>query len=239
MVGLARGQAAPAMGRVPAAQRRLPIAHADDPQAALSLAVMRLRSQSPWCATTAPALLCKTKPPFGILDKVERIRGAIWMSGDRTNRTDDSEDAAQRECLELGRVLNRVTATPSRRAFGTCAVVGSSGGLRGSGHGAQIDAHDAVFRFNTAPVGDRFAADVGNRTNFWVASHAPWRSQIKTRVGAVAGEEAALYCFNPWLGSCFGDAVAGKRADARGRPVAPLLVSPALTSAVMGLQVTC
>ncbi|NXF85646.1 SIA4B sialyltransferase, partial [Eubucco bourcierii] len=45
----------------------------------------------------------------------------------------------------------------------TCAVVGNSGWLRGSGHGLQIDAHDCVLRMNRAKVAG-FELDVGRRT---------------------------------------------------------------------------
>lgn len=46
----------------------------------------------------------------------------------------------------------------------SCAVVGSSGVLRGSGLGADIDAHDIVIRFNIAITGGDAAPDVGWRT---------------------------------------------------------------------------
>jgi hypothetical protein len=39
-----------------------------------------------------------------------------------------------------------------RWRFKRCAVVGNSGVLSGGGHGPAIDAHDAVFRNNMAPV---------------------------------------------------------------------------------------
>ncbi|NXN13844.1 SIA4B sialyltransferase, partial [Indicator maculatus] len=45
----------------------------------------------------------------------------------------------------------------------TCAVVGNSGWLRGSGHGLQIDAHDCVLRMNRAKTAG-FELDVGRRT---------------------------------------------------------------------------
>ncbi|XP_065705976.2 CMP-N-acetylneuraminate-beta-galactosamide-alpha-2,3-sialyltransferase 2-like [Patagioenas fasciata] len=45
----------------------------------------------------------------------------------------------------------------------TCAVVGNSGRLNGSGHGLEIDAHDWVLRMNRAKVAG-FELDVGMRT---------------------------------------------------------------------------
>ena len=41
--------------------------------------------------------------------------------------------------------------------FTSCAVVASSGNMKRSGFGAQIDAHTAVFRFNEAPTGGLYA----------------------------------------------------------------------------------
>lgn len=46
---------------------------------------------------------------------------------------------------------------------GSCAIVSSSGSLRGSGCGAAIDRHDAVFRFNLPRISS-FENDVGRRT---------------------------------------------------------------------------
>ncbi|NXL65426.1 SIA4B sialyltransferase, partial [Chordeiles acutipennis] len=45
----------------------------------------------------------------------------------------------------------------------TCAVVGNSGRLKGSGHGLQIDTHDWVLRMNRAKIAG-FEMDVGRRT---------------------------------------------------------------------------
>ena len=229
-----------AAARVPAA-KRLPQVHADDPQAALSLAVMRLRALPAWSADADVGRMCLQGPPFGIADAPERIHGALW-SAEGANatlrgRNMSAAAGASENCANLARTLQRVTGRPRRSTFSTCAVVGSSGGLRGSQQGMEIDEHEAVFRFNTAPTGGRYAADVGNRTSLWVASHIPWRAQLKARVGAMGEEEAALYCFNHWLGKCFSDAVGGTMRDARGRPTMPLLMSPLLTGAMMAIQV--
>eukprot|EP00058_Branchiostoma_floridae_P000142 XP_002585630.1 hypothetical protein BRAFLDRAFT_111640 [Branchiostoma floridae] len=49
-----------------------------------------------------------------------------------------------------------------------CAVVGSGGQMKGSGKGKEIDAHDYVFRVNNAHTEEKYLADVGNRTSFYV-----------------------------------------------------------------------
>jgi len=54
---------------------------------------------------------------------------------------------------------------PDLARRGTCAVVGSSGLLRGAALGRLIDSHDVVVRVNGAPArGSGYEADVGART---------------------------------------------------------------------------
>ena len=48
--------------------------------------------------------------------------------------------------------------------LGKCALVGSSGIVKGRKQGAEIDAHDTVMRINNAPVTAQYAPDVGAKT---------------------------------------------------------------------------
>jgi hypothetical protein len=246
-------------------------------QAALAIALARVRASAPWTADVSELELCMHHPPFGLRDQTGRIKGILWnalprrnasgeaanatltrssdgllvsgrrLAGGTATRLPENETETLQACLQLARLFKRITGRPSRVHYGTCAVVGSSGGLTGSGQGARIDAHDAIYRFNNAPVGGPYEADVGNRTSVWVASHVPWRGQAR-RVAALAAaavnlggeglareEAAALYCFNPWLGACHVDAMGGKRL---GIHAPPLLISPALVAAMMQIQIT-
>ncbi|KAL2100252.1 hypothetical protein ACEWY4_004646 [Coilia grayii] len=64
----------------------------------------------------------------------------------------------------LHKLLPEVSPLKNRR-FKTCAVVGNSGLLLGSGCGQEIDSHDFVIRCNLAPLVE-FAGDVGLRSDF-------------------------------------------------------------------------
>ncbi|WVZ54394.1 hypothetical protein U9M48_005199 [Paspalum notatum var. saurae] len=81
--------------------------------------------------------------------------------------------------------LNALPALLGRRGrFPTCAVVGNSGILLGSGRGPQIDAHALVVRLNNARVAG-FAADVGAKTSLSFANsnilhHCAVRSAVTT-----------------------------------------------------------
>ncbi|KAF4086807.1 hypothetical protein AMELA_G00088660 [Ameiurus melas] len=64
-----------------------------------------------------------------------------------------------------------VPALPLERlygpGFGSCAVVTSAGAILHSGLGKEIDSHDAVLRFNSAPT-KGYERDVGNKTTIRV-----------------------------------------------------------------------
>ncbi|KAM9850429.1 beta-galactoside alpha-2,6-sialyltransferase 2 [Aulostomus maculatus] len=59
--------------------------------------------------------------------------------------------------------LEQLYKWQDRSRFKTCAVVTSAGAILRSGLGKEIDAHDAVLRFNAAPT-EGYERDVGNKT---------------------------------------------------------------------------
>eukprot|EP00191_Tetraselmis_sp_GSL018_P007325 CAMPEP_0177608348 /NCGR_PEP_ID=MMETSP0419_2-20121207/18423_1 /TAXON_ID=582737 /ORGANISM="Tetraselmis sp., Strain GSL018" /LENGTH=435 /DNA_ID=CAMNT_0019103031 /DNA_START=95 /DNA_END=1399 /DNA_ORIENTATION=- len=71
-------------------------------------------------------------------------------------------------------------ALKSRRKWGSCAAVGSSGSLRSATFGDSIDSHDVVLRINQAPT-FRYEALVGSKTNLrilnklWTLNYAAGR----------------------------------------------------------------
>jgi hypothetical protein len=63
---------------------------------------------------------------------------------------------------------------PRRQGIVSCAVVGSSGNLKGAGFGPEIDNHTSVFRMNKAPT-KGYENDVGSKTTFRIGIFPPHR----------------------------------------------------------------
>ncbi|XP_053184243.1 beta-galactoside alpha-2,6-sialyltransferase 2 [Scomber japonicus] len=59
--------------------------------------------------------------------------------------------------------LDQLYRRQDKSSFKTCAVVTSAGAMLHSGLGKEIDSHDAVLRFNSAPT-EGYDRDVGNKT---------------------------------------------------------------------------
>jgi hypothetical protein len=62
-------------------------------------------------------------------------------------------------CDELLSILLPAKPPFHPRQFATCAVVGNTGDLLKTESGQEIDAHDAVFRDNEAPVNEVITLD--------------------------------------------------------------------------------
>ncbi|XP_070560850.1 beta-galactoside alpha-2,6-sialyltransferase 2-like [Ptychodera flava] len=74
----------------------------------------------------------------------------------------DSNTSPLRE-IGLGKYFGGKPLLDKVPRYGTCAIVGSSPAVLKSSRGIEIDAHDAVLRFNSAPT-KNFENDVGTKT---------------------------------------------------------------------------
>ena len=201
--------------------------------------VSLLRTTPVWLVEQSSDELCRARPPFGLRDRPNKLR-ALAKGLAAPNASGEVQ------CRALAENLRRNASRPplSPGPHTSCAVVGSGGSLRGASLGREIDAHDEVFRFNSAPLAP-FEADVGARTTMWIASHFPWRTHVRRRREAAAKSAGpgralpsaaagppyvALYCFNPWLGSCHADVLSGKHGGGA------LMLNPSLVNALTALQ---
>jgi hypothetical protein len=176
-----------------------------------------LRPMEPFLTDEATSALCEWQPPGGFASK-----GSAHGS-----------PVAGVSCMELAGILRKNSSRPNRTSYGSCAVVGSSGGLIGSALGREIDAHNAVFRINHASV-FRFERDVGSRVTFRVMTHYQWRIAMRGMRPSLLrkGVLPILYCHNPWFGKCFQDALVVQRWMLGRRP---MITNPRLAGTVMRL----
>ena len=156
------------------------------------------------------ARLCALRPPYGLASEgVMRKSATMLREGlSLAERSAWSGNSTTELCALFHERLARVTVPRPPARYRSCALVGSGGILSRSGSGAAIDAHEAVLRFNGAPL-EGFVRDVGNRTTVWVVAGQHLLGPHTVR----PGELVALYCSNAWLGAChFGLLLPKRRA---------------------------
>lgn len=75
------------------------------------------------------------------------------------------------ECQPAEHLVDTFTAAQLPRSFGSCALVGSGGSLKGRGIGDQIDQHDTVIRVNRVPS-ELYFSDLGAKTDVFYSNSA-------------------------------------------------------------------
>mgnify|MGYP002631581745 CR=1 FL=1 len=140
--------------------------------------------------------LCQRNPPFGF----------------RPLCTGKDADAALR-------MLKRLR-DPARCSYRSCAVVGAGGTLLGARLGAQIDAHDAVFRINLAPDGMMAARTKGTPHTHEATWVADVGARTTWRVITMEGYGYMKHYPRLWLNRPVGW---GRHANMTGIPQQPLL----------------
>ncbi|XP_023237506.1 beta-galactoside alpha-2,6-sialyltransferase 2-like [Centruroides sculpturatus] len=104
---------------------------------------VNFKGQRPLSYKTAKALVCEAKKVI----KIEML----------TQNTEPFKS------LGFGRLFPSQPINKVLGKFQTCAIVSSAGSMYKSKLGKEIDAHDAVLRFNSAPT-EGFEDDVGTKT---------------------------------------------------------------------------
>ena len=176
-------------------------------------------------ADETPARLCGGRPPYGLLGDPTQLGSGSDANFSKLRGAARSQ-AHVALCVATAKRMqaaNRLSVGHHEPVFppgATCAIVGSSGSLTRSGHGRAIDAHSVVMRFNLAPAGGEWGADVGNRTTVRILTDkvvAPYMKSAGgkgkgkaslSRFGRVAEPQSTLllYCMaQGWVGKCMHD----------------------------------
>jgi hypothetical protein len=153
-------------------------------------------------------------------------------------------------------ILKRAKKGATRRSgplqsFNSCAVVGSSGALRLDRFGPEIDEHDVIIRFNSAPV-TGYEPIVGSRTTLRLMNsqalgarlsrcHAAWNN-CEPHHGCCPKELIIMNSGYPAISSCFQRACRGQGLSARHRLIthpmflaAPSKKGTSMLSGIFGL----
>jgi hypothetical protein len=148
----------------------------------------------------------------GGVQSIDELNAPLFMAAERPRKLSVEKapfgllmgGKTEQQMLSRIRQYQRNTSLPLRCHYATCAVVGSSGSLRGGRLGAQIDAHDAVIRINAAPV-HGYEDAVGRRTTWRV------HNSEKPFMMAASGlpELQVAICHMAWIGSCQHQAFSG------------------------------
>lgn len=86
-----------------------------------------------------------------------------WLKGDPNWQTSDIYDDVEINFdLDSQEVFSNFHIPYDFDAITSCAIVGNSGNLKGSGYGDEIDSYECVVRFNAAPISG-FENDVGTK----------------------------------------------------------------------------
>ena len=181
-----------------------------------SLLAPALRATPVRRSDETPARLCSGRPPYGLMGDPSQLGSKEELASNYSKlRGPAKQQAHVALCVRTARRmqarnLESVGRSPLMFPPGaSCAIVGSSGSLMKSRHGAKIDAHDVVMRFNLAPAGGEWGGDVGNRTTIRILTDkvvAPFfNGRSKKQVGRQAEPASSLllYCMaQGWVGKC-------------------------------------